>query len=267
MVLSVVGFGSLGTSAVAIWITERRRWVRDRHSADATLAGEDPRLPTRAPALPRTPATASPDATVSRQIRVVEAPPGVRLAGTSDLERISQAGKNYLGDEHFYNIVELESYIHAQRDSIWCLTGLAGEIDGYAILLALKPITVERIKSGAIVVGRHILANDLEQSIDRSDAVYLAMIHGFRESAGFELGASILRRIMESHDRRRPQLILARQGSTQGGLRMGKLGFRSFGVAPFIKATYSDSPHVESELSRYARHQQLLLRRGDQNQL
>lgn len=167
--------------------------------------------------------------------------------------RISEAGKNHLGQEFFYDVEELLAYIQAQRDSVWCVERPDGSLAGYAVLLALKPITVERIKSGAIALGRHILAPDIEESIDKTDAVYLAMIHGFDRSAARHLGGAILQRVTRSHTKRRPQLVLARRGAREGGLRMDSLGFQRFGNAPHIEATYTDSPQFEEEFRRRER--------------
>ncbi|QOR71400.1 hypothetical protein IM660_03620 [Ruania alkalisoli] len=183
-------------------------------------------------------------------------PSSVRLAGGQDLIAVAQAGKDAIGEDLFYDRSELASYLEAQRDAVWCIERMvSGErrLVGYAILLALRPVTVERIKSGEIAYGRHILATDIADSIDASDAMYVSMVHGFDLAAQIDLGLAVLRRVMRSHLKRRPQLILARQGSHAGGLGMKRLGFGRFGSAPYIKATYTDAPAFASELRRRER--------------
>lgn len=262
VVLSALGFVTLGVSTVAAWIAEHRLRARDREGATATLSvGDPPSEPAAVQLLPTRP-QASHEPPPDRARAAWSQGRRLRLAGVQDLARISQAGKNFLGDGFFYDVEELESYTRTQRDSIWCLTDSDGELGGYAILLALKPLTVERIKSGDIALGRHILSSDIEDSIDNTDAVYLAMVHGFSATAGKELGAAVLQRVMSSHDKRRPQLVLARRGTSEGGLRMDTLGFERFGNAPFIEATYTDAPHFEAEIERRNRLQLRLAARA-----
>lgn len=111
---------------------------------------------------------------------------------------------------------------------------------------------MERIRSGQIRFGRHILATDIEDSIDDTDAVYIAMIHAVvqDDAVRLKLGQALLRRVMESHEKRRPQLVLARAGTHAGRTRMDGLGFDRFGAAPHIEATFTDKPEFVREVER-----------------
>lgn len=290
IVLTGLGFATLAVSTVTAWMIGYSRRRRHRASAEATLrigdedglsgshesagvhaslipridTGPIPRAGITAPEVAELggggPAAVDGLAVDSDSVDVSSGRSSAngasvkpRLAGKRDLAKISEAGKDAIGSNFFYDSEELEAYVLQQRDAVWCLERLVrGELilSGYAILLALKPITVERIKSGEIASGRHILSSDLEKSIDSADAIYISMVHGFDDSAKLDIGLAALKRIMQSHAKRRPQLVLARQGTLQGGIGMRRLGFERFGFAPFILATYTDNESFAREIAR-----------------
>ena len=295
VILTVLGFVALGASTIAVWITSHRRRRHHRRTAEATLLMPDDVSsepdPARPDYVPRAEdqrdggaSTSAPSPAEESAVRISQDPPErdavetlasitagststhLRLAGKKDLTAISEAGKDAIGADYFYDPEELEAYVLQQRDAVWCFErSLKGNttLAGYAIVLALKPSTVERIKSGDIAFGRHILSSDIEESIDNTDAIYVSMVHGYDDGAKLDVGLAVLKRVMQSHVKRRPQLVLGREGSTAGRLSMDRLGFAPFGSAPFIEATYSDVPAFAREVARRKNlHNHFLSRRA-----
>lgn len=243
-VLAAAGFLSLAAAGVLTFVirqTARRKNARSGERTALIDSGD----PVRETLPPRD----SIPATGQARDRVE----GMRLAGIQDLPVITRAGKDYLGDEFFYDESELAGYLHKQRDSIWCFDERADAgtaLRGYAILLSLRPRTVERIKSGEIVYGRNILPSDILNELDDSDAVYLSMVHGFSPEARRALNRFIIDRTVEADRRRRPQLLLARGGTASGILGMERLGFEPFGSAPVIRATFTDNASFVRDVQR-----------------
>lgn len=158
------------------------------------------------------------------------------------MRAIVAAGGDAIGRGLFYDDETLRAYMRKQRDSVWCIDSggrRKGSVDGYAVLLSLRPRTVEWIRSGDLVRGRDILDTDLEGSLEESDAMYVGMVHGEPRVAP-TLVRHFVQLALDFDRRRRPQLVLARPGTSMGRLVMNRMGFGPFGEAPEIEATYTD---------------------------
>lgn len=258
--LAVLGFTALVVAAVGSSIMTLRRRAFFRRTAAATLGSEWPRGDTtdHGKEVGRRQSSGALDALAPSS----GALPGSgnsqgsglawRYAGVHDLQEIADAGKSCVGQDYFYDASELAGYVVAQRDSILCLTGSerGSGLRGYAVVLGLRSVTVERIKAGLIAFGRDILPNDLAHSLDETDAVYIAMLHGFDPRAQMEVSRRVMEHLLRADAKRRPQLILAREGTPDGGLMMRRLACAPFGNAPHIHATFADSEDFHREALR-----------------
>ena len=125
-----------------------------------------------------------------------------------------------------------------------CVTDPAGELHGYFILLPLTSTAVEKIRSGAVTAGRHILDEDLADGAGPLPGAYLSVVCATTWLARAATVAGIvvrLRRLCAERDLRR---LFVRAATEEGARVAARLTER---------AIAADGRIHEIDLTQFAR--------------
>lgn len=180
-----------------------------------------------------------------------------KQAQQEDLEWISESDGNMLKNE-FLKVENLENILKHQNDAIHVYrintdkpTHTLYKQDssnpvGYSLVFALNDKAVEDIKADRITTAFDIIPEiHLEESIDKSKTIYIALTHGFGFVAKAEIGVDLFAKTVTNDN-----LLVAKQGVSAGRVTMERMGFKEFCSAPSIKYCSASSQAYKDEISR-----------------